>query len=220
MSQTGPPVRERLREVLREEGMRGVWWRGLGVTVYRRVVFFTREVAASASVPPSDLELSVAYLVPGEVDDYLRFRPEVPAAEVDRRLAGGQRCVIVRHNGSIVSSRWVSTGLAEVPYLELVFELPGGVAYTYDVYTSEALRGRKLTGASRSHYESLVADEGVTTLLGTAWPENPAGLRMVRAAGYRPIGTVGSLRLGPLRIPVRRIPPGYLGRASRFHPSD
>jgi hypothetical protein len=154
------------------------------------------------------------------VDDYLRLRPEVPAAEIDRRLAGGQRCVVVRHDHTIVSARWVSTGLAEVPYLELAFELPDGLAYVYDVYTAGSARGRRISASTWPRYERLLAESGVTALLGTVWPQNRAGMGLVRGAGYRRIGMVGCLRLAPLRIPLRRIPPGYLGRASRLRPAS
>lgn len=52
-------------------------------------------------------------------------------------------------------------------------------------------------------------------------PGNAAGLGLVRGAGYRPVGTVGCLRLGSARLPVRRrLPSAYLGSATRLHVTE
>lgn len=207
-------------DVLRAEGVRGLWWRGLGVTVYRRLIIVARPLESGP--PPGAAKIAVATELLDEktVADYLTLRPDTPAAEVERRLRSGQRCVLVRHQGAPVSARWFATRRADIEYLDLVFDLPPGVAYVYDVYTDPQARGLGISAAVRSHYETMLREEGCHTLLGTAMPENAAGRKLVGGAGYEPVGTLGCVRLGPLRIPVRRGTSDYVGRSSRRRASS
>jgi hypothetical protein len=222
MTDVSAPVSRRLREVVREEGPRGVWWRGLGVTVYRRLAVFVRDVAEVPLKLGSGTGDPEAYLGPDDIDDYLKLRPDQTVVEIERRLATGQHCIVFREGGAILSARWLSLEYAELPYLGLSFELPPHVAYFHDGYTAEAARGRGIGGRSWGPaFDQVLAGAGATVVLGTIWQHNPLGMRLKRKGPeYHPIGTIGCARLGPLRIPVRRIPPGYLGRASRFHPAD
>lgn len=209
------PERGRIGEVLRTEGIAGLWWRGLGVTVYRRLLFVARPNDRPAPGRPVD-GLEMAELESGGLAAYARLRPDTPAAEVERRLGAGQRCLLVWAEGEPVSARWFTLARAEAHYLGLGFELAPGVAYVYDVYTSRAARGRRISEAVRYSYEVALREQGVDRLLGTVMPGNEGGLGLVRGAGYEPIGHVGSLRAGTARLPIRRIEPGYLGDAHRL----
>jgi hypothetical protein len=206
-----------LRQVLREEGVRGAWWRGLGVTVYRRLTLSAQE---ADSIPRREEPgVDIGFLEPGDIDEYLRLRPDESPAEVERRLASGQYCATVLSEGTLASIRWMSTAFAEFPYLGLRFELAEGVGYIYDVYTDPAFRGRRLQRTTTPSYEAFLAEKGVRTWLGTAWLQNPPGVALVKGSKFEGLGTVGCVRLGPLRVPVKRVPPGYLGRASRLRPA-
>jgi len=214
----GGSLPRRALRSLRQEGLGGFWWRTLGVTFYRRLVVVAREVAG----PPGSrakLALSFEYLGQESLDDYMRLRPDADRFEIQRRLLTGQRCALARHNGEVVSARWVATERAEVPYLDLVFALPEGVAYVYDVYTTPSARGRGISGEARIQYEELLRAAGTRTLIGTFMPENTAGLGLVRGAGYERVGMIGCLRLPGLRLPIRRLPAGYLGDANRMKPA-
>jgi GNAT superfamily N-acetyltransferase len=205
----------RVPDVLRDEGLRGLWWRGLAVTVYRRLLVFSRDITG----PPggaAKLEPSFELLDQAGIPEYLTFRPDQPAGEVARRLAARQWCVLARHEGELVSIRWLSTERAEMHYLDLAFELPAGVAYVFDVFTAPEARRMRIATPIRRFYEGLLRDEGCHTLLTTSLPENVAGRRLIGAAGFRTVGTVGCVRLGPLRRAVRRLPDGHLGPATRL----
>ena len=216
MSADRSPLPRRAIEVLREEGVRGLWWRSLGLTVYRRLVLVAREMEDDPPPRQSRPSLSFEFLAAGRLDDYLRLRPGFAATEVERRLETGQRCVLVRDGGEVVSARWLATGRAEMPYLNHVFDLPEGVAYVYDVYTSRAVRGRGVGAKGGAFAVGLLHSEGYRRLLGTFMPQSAAGRGLVAGAGYRPVGTIGCLRLPGLRRLVPRVPPGYLGRARRL----
>ena len=126
---------------------------------------------------------------------------DTPQAEVERRLASGQHCVTVRRDEAIVAVRWMSTGFAEFPYLGLSFELAEGFAYVYDVYTEPSLRGRRLAPPAGLSTSGFVAEEKLTSLLGTAWHPNRSGIDFVRGAGLDMIGTLGCVR--PARSGLR-----------------
>ncbi len=214
-----PPrgVVRRVPDVIRAQGLRGLFWRGLAVTFYRRLLVFSRDIAG----PPTQsarVELGFELLDRDGIADYLALRPDQTAKEVERRLAAGQRCAVARHRGELVSARWFAIRRAEMPYLELAFELPEGVGHTFDLFTTPATRGMGITRATRVYFEEMLRAEGCHTLLGTSLPENAAGRALVEAAGYRLLGTMGSVRLGPLRLAVRRLPEGRLGAATRLRP--
>jgi GNAT superfamily N-acetyltransferase len=212
-----PPRRlaRSIPDVIHTEGLSGLWWRGLAVTVYRRLLVFSRDISGPPP-EPAKVELSFELLDREGVAEYRALRPDQAAAEVERRLAGGQRCALARHRGELVSARWFAVERAEMPYLDLAFELPEGVGYTFDLFTTPRTRGMGITKATRVYFEELLRAEGCRMLLGTSLPENVAGRALVEAAGYRPLGTVGCIRLGPLRRAVRRLPDGHLGEATRL----
>lgn len=210
----------RIRTVLREEGPSGLWWRGLGVTVYRHMEVVSRDLSDSPPRADEDAGLDEGELGMDDVSEYLQLRPDQDRREIDRRLATGHHCHVVREAGRIVSTRWLSIGFAEVPYLDLVFELRSDLAYIHDSHTAPEVRKRGLATATWPRYERLLAEAGVSAVLGLVWPQNRLGMGYVRAArGYRALGTIGCIRLGPVRIPIRRTPAGLLGSARRFRPA-
>jgi hypothetical protein len=55
-----------------------------------------------------------------------------------------------------------------------------------------------------------LAASGHRRVLATIYPENRPGVRMVEKLGYRRIGTIGYVSLGPWRRDFCRIRPGAL----------
>jgi GNAT superfamily N-acetyltransferase len=203
-------------EVFREEGLRGLWIRALGVTVYRRLLLFSLDLSDYPGSGRQPEGLEVGELDLGLVDEYRRMRPDTPTAEVRRRLGAGQSCIFVRRAGRLVSARWIDRRCAEVEYLGLSYELPPGVGHLYDVYTAPEARRARIGRATFPRYVSMLTGLGIERLLVTGLPENRAGIGLIEAAGYKPVGRIGAIRLGRLRAGVRRIPPDHLGRAHRF----
>jgi GNAT superfamily N-acetyltransferase len=215
LTQRRESLAQRVIGVARQEGLRGLLFRSLSATLYRRVVLVARDIDAGPPVAHSRLALELGFLTLDDLAEYVRLRPDTGAAETERRLLTGQRCVLARHRGEIVSARWVSTIVAEIDYLGLSFDLPPGVAYVHDVYTAPAARGRGISSEARRGYEDELRRAGIRRLLGSFMPENVAGLGLVTGAGYRRAGMIGCVRLPGVRVPVRRLPVGYLGRSRR-----
>lgn len=211
-----PALAHRVARVAREEGFRGLWWRSLSATAYRRLVIAARAISDAPPAAEASMELEFEPLLPAGIPGYLRLRSDQSAEQIERRLASEQRCVLVRHQGEIVSARWFTIATAELEYLGLRFELPERTAYVYDVFTAPAARKRGISAQTRGGYEQSLRRLGVEQLLGSFMPENTAGLALVEGAGYRAVGSVGCVRLPGVRIPVRRLPPGYLGRSERI----
>lgn len=69
-------IRRRARDVLREQGVRSLWFKVLGKTVYRRTVVFERtlDTLPVASLPPDAID--IGQLAHTEIDAYLRLRPD------------------------------------------------------------------------------------------------------------------------------------------------
>lgn len=215
----GVAVPTRVIDVARREGLRGLWWRTLSATVYRRLVVLAREIGQGPPPSESRLDLEFEYLTVDGLAEYTQLRPDANVAEVERRLRAGRRCALARHGGEIASVRWFSAEVAEIDYLGLAFELPPGVLYFYDWYTSPRARRLGVGAARWSVYEEEIRRAGIRRLIGGIMPENTWGLAVASGADYRTVGMVGCVRLPGVRIPTRRLPPGYLGPSRRFRPA-
>jgi hypothetical protein len=204
----------RVSSVLRTGGVRELWWRALGITFYRRLTCFVLRMEQPIPEPAAHQPLSFSWLGEIDADAYLRLRDDQTADLVRARLARGDRCLIARMNGGdLVAVRWIVTGVAPIDYLGLAFKLSPGAAYVYDVFTGQSDRGQNIAAAMSCEMVRRLRSEGWSSVVATVLPENLAGQRLTRGRGYDEVGRVGCFRLGPWRIPIRRIPAGYLGSA-------
>jgi GNAT superfamily N-acetyltransferase len=183
--------------VLREEGPRALWFKLLGETVYRRLRLVQLRPEEAVRVD-SDLALGLRFLEQADADDYARLRPGVAATAVRQRLEHEQ-CFGAWHDGRLVSARWVASGSAEIEYLGRVLALAEGEVWISDTFTDPAYRGHDVSPAAGAALARALAAEGVVRQLGGVLPENPLGVRAYEQAGYRRVGTVGYLRIGPWR---------------------
>ena len=201
--------------VLRNEGHRALWWRGLATVAYRRVAVLVKD-AQLEPARPAPAGLRIDRIGDGEVDQYRRLRPDTPEDEARRRLGSGEICVLARLDGEPIACRWYSLGRAEVPYLGFAFELPEALAYVHDAYTAPPARGRGLSPPLRRHGEALLSDLGAPRFLATVVPENTAGMQLTLAAGFEPVGRLAALRLPGRRILLRKLAVGHVGPEQRI----
>lgn len=204
----------RVLAILRESGPAGLADRVLERTVLRRLAFFSREaVGRPPAEPRPGLEFSL--LERREVDEFAtELRPDMPAAVVHRRLDRGEVCLLGRFEGRAVHSRWLAHGRAEIGYLEHSFVLAPGVVYVYDSFTAPDARRTRAALSGPVLATARSQWPGVEWMLAAVWPGNAAGERLGSRLGYRPIGTIASIRLGHRHLRLwRRIEPGFLGEA-------
>lgn len=213
MTATPPEEQPFLRRAVlaaRAGGVREVWQRFLGVTVYRRLVLYVRDVGEPHDPGPDTVEVGRLE----DIEAHRAARPQTPVAELERRLARGDVCGVGRLDGEIVAVRWLSFDVAEIDYLGLTFELPAGVVYVYDVWTRPGLRRSGVNRRMSSWSTAVLQERGDRRLLSAILPENAGGSRIPGTLPMRRAGTIGCVRLPGRRIPVRRgVPPGVIGAA-------
>lgn len=187
-------------QVLREEGVRSVWFRSLAVLGCRRLYLLRRPLSEHIAACEPSLPVTIGWLAPDDAVAYEAFREAAGPDDAARRLAKGDRCLVARHDGRIVGAMWGSTVRAWSPYLGRDLPLAAGEAYQFDAYTSPAVRGRGIAPALSVAWLSCLRDEGCSAAVRATLPENTAALRAHAKAGYRVTEIVRSVWLGPWRL--------------------
>jgi GNAT superfamily N-acetyltransferase len=183
--------------VLREDGVRALWFKILGETVYRRLRLVALRPEDATGVE-SDLALDFRFLEPSDGEDYAQFRPGVSAATVRERLER-ERCFGAWRDGRLASTRWVTSGSVEIEYLGMRLALADEETWISDTFTDPEHRGRDVSPAAGAALARALAAEGITNQFAGVLPENPLGVRAYEQAGYRRVGTIGYVRLGRRR---------------------
>ncbi len=186
-------------QILRQEGFRSLWFHILGETIYRRVLLFERPLSDPIPSASATIPVEISLLKPSEVEEYVAFHPGLDAGEVRDRLDRGGKCFLSRHQGSIVNACWTAEGSVWIDYLGCGIPLARDEAYVYNNYTDPRFRGRNISAVRAvvmlRHFREL----GYRRLVAVVVPENKAAFRSPDKAGYRPIGVIGYIRIGPWR---------------------
>jgi hypothetical protein len=197
----------RASQILRAEGPRVLWFRLLGEIVYRRMIFFERSLDETIASGRSELPVTISRLQPHEADDYAIFYPYVTAAEVRSRLERGHQCWVARLEGAVVHAIWTATGTARIRYLDCQILLAPDEAYIYESYTVPALRRLNLNTTRSEVMTRYFREHSFSRLLALVMPENPGGVHATLRAGYRRVGIIGRVKVGPWRRDFCRMEP-------------
>lgn len=195
--------------IVRYTGLPGLWFAVLGELCYRRLAI--REIMLDQKFPEPSAAIPVSFglIDASQVDEYTAFRVGADPGSIGRRFERGDKCFVARDNGRIVSARWSATGSAQCDYLSRVVPLADDEVYIYDAFTLPEYRGRKIFPALTSEMHRYYKKEGKRRSLCFTAPENlPA---MLADTGYRRIGMIGYVGLGPLRRPFTRVYAGERG---------
>jgi hypothetical protein len=190
---------ERGGDVLRREGLRSLWFKILGATVYRRLLLVERPLCEPVAEVRAGVPVEVSVLDRSEIAEYRAFRPDTEEAEVRSRLDGGQRCFVARHAGQIVSARWAAVDRVWIDYLSCELPLAPDEGYPYDLFTAPGFRGQAVSPATSTRMLRDFQRAGYRRMLGTVLPGNAASLRASAKTGYRPCGRIGYVGIGPWR---------------------
>jgi L-amino acid N-acyltransferase YncA len=192
------------REVLRQEGLRGLWFKILGETVYRRLLLVERPLHEPVPEVKARVPVQIGLLHKNETGEYREFRPETAEAEIRSRLESGQWCFVARHQGRIVSARWAAADRVWIDYLSCELTLAAGEAYPYDLFTSPDFRGRAVSPVTSAEMLRYFQRAGYRRMVGTVLPGNQASLRASAKTGYRPYGLIGYVKIGPWKWRFQR----------------
>ena len=185
----------RAGELLRENGARQLWFRALGELGYKRQLVTELLLPADPidAFRPPDAE--ARFLSDTDLDAYATLRGA--SDEASERLARGERCFGIWLAGRLVSTRWLAPGTARLTYLDRAAALGPSDVYFHDVYTAPEHRRRGLSRFAAVVLPELLAAEGARRIVGVLEPENRAGIAANEMAGYRIVGRVGYVKLGP-----------------------
>jgi SAM-dependent methyltransferase/RimJ/RimL family protein N-acetyltransferase len=191
--------------VLQTEGLRSLWFKALGETIYRRAVVLERSLDEPA--PQADARLPVVFgrLQETEADEYAAFRPETDPAEVRRRLQAGEMCFVARHDGRLVHACWVATERAWIDCLDREIALAPGEAYIYESFTAPDFRGQNVAAARSAYMQQALREAGYRRTVAVVVPENKVAFRPIEKAGYRRVGALRTVRVGPWRRDFGRL---------------
>lgn len=192
-------IPRRAWDILREEGLRSLWFHLLGETVYRRMVLLERPLSDPIPSATAGVPVEISLLKPSQVDEYVAFHHGIAASEVRNRLDHGGKCFIARHEGSIVNACWTAVGSVWIDYLETSIQLASDEAYVYNNYTGPRFRGRNIPAVRAVEMLHHFRHLGYRRLVAVVVPENKPAFRSPDKAGYRQIGVIGCLKIGPWR---------------------
>lgn len=166
-------------------------------TFYRRVIVVVRSI--DDTLPDIDLRLPIviAPLTEGDLPAYLHLRPDQHSNTIRKRLAKGDQCFAVWHEGQIVHTGWVTTEQKYEPYLRRKLTLQPADIFLYDNYTHPSLRRFGLAQARTIYLLRHYQAEGYRRSVAIIAVENKAALRQIEAAGYHRIGMFKCIRFGP-----------------------
>ena len=185
-------------EILKRDGPRGLWFRLLAKTLYRRMFLFDhvlREADVEVTSPP---HASADLLKLTEIQEYMRARPG-NVTEILNRLNNGHMCFLVRYSNSIVHTCWVAIGTAHMGYLDCEIQMAPRVVYVYGSFTNHAYRNMNLATVRGVFMDRHLVKLGFHRAVAVIVPENKAALRRAQKGGYRKFGLIGFLAIGSWR---------------------
>jgi GNAT superfamily N-acetyltransferase len=188
---------------LRDAGPRNLWFRTLGELGYRRQLVTELRLPAPAVDAPQLSDAEMRFLGEADLDAYATLR--AASGEATERLARGERCFGIWLDGKLVSTRWLARGAVRLDYIDREEVLAPTDVYYHDVYTAPEYRGRGLSRVAAVVVSELLAAEGARRLVGVLEPENRAAVGANKMAGYRTIGRIGYVKLGPWRRDFGRL---------------
>ena len=169
---TPSSVWTRAREVLRQEGLRSLWFKVLGEVCYRRLAIIEKIFDGEARRgPPVEWELSKLSIA--ELPAYHAYHPGANLDELCGRLERGGCCFVMRHDGRIIHTCWIVKGTELIEYLGCEVRIGPDLGYEYEAFTVPEFRGRGVaTARTRLMEPDLVAD-GYRGIVATVYPGQP-----------------------------------------------
>jgi ribosomal protein S18 acetylase RimI-like enzyme len=186
-------------EVLKEEGIRALFFRVLGETIYRRVLVV--EFPSSVLIPTIQprVPARIERLEESQVGDYLSFQPDSNRSEIRNRFSQEHWCFVAWDEGQIVAAVWASPRFAKIDYLARQIDLAPHDAYMYELSTLPQFRRAFIGSALVVNILRFSRASGYSRLLAVVVPENKPGWKFLLRQGFRPLGKMGYLKIGPWR---------------------
>lgn len=101
------------------------------------------------------------------------------------RFELGHRCILAHHDGKLVGSIWVCPGAWLVGKEQPVGPLASDVAFVYDGFVCESMRGLRIASARLVYVFDEMKQQGFGRNCTTVEDENIPSVRSVLQVGYR-----------------------------------
>lgn len=152
---------------------------------------------------PADLAVRLVPLRPGDMGEALAIDPRLTEAAVHRRLAEGEECVLVWHEGVATHCVWWTDHRVFLPYLGRAFRPLPGDRLCVDVASRPARRRRGIDAAAAIRYLHTLRELGYrrAVSLVASWNAPALAVALRRMHG-EVAGTVGYWNLGLARYYV------------------
>ncbi len=102
-----------------------------------------------------------------------------------RRIDLGHHCILALHEGELVGSIWICPAAWLIGNERPVGALAPDVAFVYDGFISETMRGKRLASARLAHIFHEMQRYGFKRNCTTVEDDNLASVRTVAIVGYR-----------------------------------
>ena len=189
----------RVVEVLLEEGLKNLWFKVLSVTFYRRAVLIERILDEPIHPMTSRIPVTIKLLERSNIDEYCEFHQDATISDIQKRLDSGHWCFIARFQGSIVHTCWAASRALWFEYLFREIQLAPDEVFVYNSYTDPSFRGLNISGVRILEMVRFFKGAGYRRLMGAVIPENKSAFRPGQKSGYRPVGIIGFIRIGPIK---------------------
>jgi hypothetical protein len=181
----------RVRETRRLIGGRSLLLSALQWRLRREYLVLTRDVGQPlprlADVPG----LECRPFRPDDLPHLLALDPSESAADVARRLAAGQRCLLSWLGSAPVHRQWYTTRDREVPYLGLTLRALEGDVLGCGNYTRPDCRGRGIVAVGAAAILDEARRQGRRRMISVVAAPNHSSRRALTKVGFASAGTIG-----------------------------
>lgn len=179
---------------------RAAWFTLLaGSTAYRRLILVQCPIDPPPVLREATIPLQYDFLEPHRIGDLRSLPADTVPRDASARFDRGERCWVGRHEGRIVSMRWLAERRAYIEYLQTWLNIGADTVYGYNSVTHPAYRNHGLFTASLTHLIRVLGAQGYKRKIGAVLPENHASRHALEKAGYRRAGVIGVFGVGPWR---------------------
>jgi hypothetical protein len=178
--------------------------RGLARAGVRQAVLYERRLVALEAAS-ADWRLTHRWAAADDVSRAAGAAGREPAVELTR-LRRGARCFVTEADGRVVGFRWVVPSPVHARFLGVWLRVPDGDVWVEDSWTDPAERSQGVSSAATAALGSELAAEGAVRTLAIVMRGNRSGHAALLRGGYRPLGTLTTIRtLGGRAVRFRAV---------------
>ena len=189
----------RIRETLQWQGVHGLTFRALMHSGYRSAGWFVRPLGTPAKPVEARRPARIEELTASDAEAYVAFQPDLTVAEFLSRLETGHRCWVAFVDGRPASVVWVAVERVRIDFFSRTLLFDKGEIYLYNAYTDPANRGQHLQPLLISTILSRYQAAGFVRAFSLIGLHNRPKITVCERAGFRRLGYIGQVRLGPFR---------------------